>query len=321
MPKKNARAGFIEPMLLQRTEKLPEGPEWLIELKLDGYRALAIKSGGKVQLRSRNDNDFDSRYPGIVKALAAMPDETVIDGEVVALDQDGRPSFNTLQNHGSAAVPLHFFIFDLLMLHGRDVMAEPLVKRRELIEKHVLPNLADPIRYSPILEATLADLIRSVKEQGLEGLVAKRCDSKYEPGLRSGAWQKMRVNQGQEFVIAGYTPSLKNFDALVIGYYEGAKLMYAARTRSGFTPASRTELSKKLKPLEIKECPFANLPEQKAGRWGEGLTAAKMLECRWLKPQLVGQFEFVEWTSDGHLRHSKFVGLREDKKAKDVWRE
>jgi ATP-dependent DNA ligase len=140
MPKKQARAGFIEPMLLLRTDKLPEGPEWLIELKLDGYRALAIKSGGKVQLRSRNDNDFNSRYPGIVRALASMPDETVIDGEVVALDEDGRPSFNALQNHGAAGIPLHFFIFDLLMLHGRDVMAEPLVKRRELIERHVLPK-------------------------------------------------------------------------------------------------------------------------------------------------------------------------------------
>jgi DNA ligase D-like protein (predicted ligase) len=321
MPKRNAKAGFVEPMLLLRTEKLPEGPEWLIELKLDGYRALAIKSGGRVQLRSRNDNDFNSKYPGIVKALAPMPDETVIDGEVVALDQHGRPSFNTLQNHGSARVPLHFFIFDLLMLGGRDVMAEALVKRRELIEKHVLPNLADPIRYSPILEATLADLIRSVKEQGLEGLVAKRRDSKYEPGLRSGAWQKIRVNQGQEFVMAGYTPSLKNFDALVIGYYEGAKLIYATRTRNGFTPASRAELFTKIKPLEIEKCPFWNLPEKKAGRWSAGLTAAKMLECRWLKPQLVGQFEFVEWTSDGHLRHSKFIGLREDKKAKDVGRE
>ena len=235
--------------------------------------------------------------------------------------EEGRPSFNTLQNYGSAGVPLHFFIFDLLMLQGREVMAEPLVKRRELIEKHVLPKLADPIRYSPILEASLADLIRSVKAQGLEGLVAKRRDSKYEPGLRSGTWQKMRVNQGQEFVIAGYTPSLKNFDALVIGYYEGAKLIYAARTRNGFTPASRAELFKKFKPLEIKECPFANLPENKAGRWGEGLTATKMVECRWLKPQLVAQFEFVEWTSDGHLRHSRFMGLREDKKAKDVRRE
>src|SRR6185503_7739618 len=125
-----AKARFIEPMLLLRAEKLPEGAEWLVELKLDGYRALAIKSGGKVQLRSRNDNDFNIRYPGIVKALASMPDESVIDGEVVALDPDGRPSFKTLQNYGFAGVPLHFFIFDLLMLKGRDVMDEPLLKRR-----------------------------------------------------------------------------------------------------------------------------------------------------------------------------------------------
>jgi DNA ligase D-like protein (predicted ligase) len=315
------KARFIEPMLLLRTEKLPEGPEWQVELKLDGYRALAIKSGGKVYLRSRNDNDFNIRYPGVVKALATMPDDTVIDGEVVALDADGRPSFNTLQNYGSSGVPLHFFIFDVLVLKGKDVMGEPLVKRRELIEKHVLPKLADPIRYSPVLEGTMKQLVHSVKTQGLEGLVAKRRDSKYEPGLRPGAWQKMRVNAGQELVIAGYTPSPKNFDALVIGYYQDGKLMYAARTRNGFTPASRAELFKKLKPLEIAECPFANLPEKKAGRWGAGLTAAKMAECRWLKPVTVAQFEFVEWTSDAHLRHSRFVALREDKNAKDVRRE
>ena len=220
----------------------------------------------------------------------------MIDGEVVALDDDGRPSFNTLQNYGSAGAPLHFYVFDLLVLEGRDVTKETLETRRRLLEERVLPKLSEPIRYSPVLKASLADLIQSVKDQGFEGLVAKRQDSKYEPGLRSGAWQKMRVNQGQEFVIAGYTPSPKNFDALVIGYYEGNKLMYAARTRNGFTPSSRAELFKKIKPLEIKECPFANLPEKKAGRWGAGLTAAKMAECRWLKPQLVGQFEFVEWT-------------------------
>jgi bifunctional non-homologous end joining protein LigD len=317
----HTKAAFVEPMLLLRTQKLPEGPEWLYELKLDGYRALAIKNGGKVHLRSRNDNDFNARYPGVVKALTPMPDDTVIDGEVVALDEDGRPSFNTLQNYGSAGAPLHFFIFDLLILGGRDLMGEPLTKRREMIEQHVLPKLADPIRYSPVLEASLSGLIHSVKEQGLEGLVAKRRDSKYEPGLRSGAWMKMRVNRGQELIIAGYTPSPNNFDALVIGYYEGSRLIYAARTRNGFTPSSRAELFKKIKPLEIKECPFANLPEEKAGRWGAGLTAAKMAECRWLKPVLVGQFEFVEWTEDAHLRHSRFVSLRDDKKAKDVRRE
>jgi bifunctional non-homologous end joining protein LigD len=260
-----AKARFIEPMLLLRTEKLPEGTDWLTELKLDGYRALAIKTSGKLQLRSRNDNDFNGRYPSIVKALAAMPDDTVIDGEVIALDAEGRPSFNMLQNYGSAGAPLHFFIFDVLVLKSSDVMGEPLVKRRALIEKHVLPQLADPIRYSPILDGSLKDLVRSVKAQGLEGLVAKRRDSKYEPGLRSGAWQKMRVKAGQELVIGGYTTSPKNFDALIIGYYDGDKLIYAARTRNGFTPGSRVELFKKIKPLEIKECPFANLPEKKPG--------------------------------------------------------
>ena len=178
--------------------------------------------------------------------------------------------------------------------------------------------MAEPIRYSPVLQASLTDLVESVKAQCLEGLVAKRNDSKYEPGLRSGAWQKMRINWGQEFVIAGYTPSPKNFDALVIGYYDGSKLMYAARTRNGFTPATRAELFKKIKPLEIKRCPFANLPELHAGRWGAGLTLEKMADCRWLKPKLVGQFEFVEWTSDEHLRHSKFVALRAGKEARTV---
>jgi bifunctional non-homologous end joining protein LigD len=285
---------------------------WAYELKLDGYRALALKGGGKVRLRSRNDKDFNALYPSLVEALGSMPDETVLDGEVVALDEEGRPSFNALQNLGHGE-PLHFFIFDLLILRGRDVMAEPPVKRRALIEKHILPALADPIRYSPILEASLPNLIRSVKEQGLEGLVAKRRDSRYEPGERSGAWAKMRVNRSEEFVIGGYTIGGRHFDALIFGYWEGDQLIYAARTRSGFTPALREQLHQWFRGLETPECPFANLPEARAARWGEGLTAAKMKNCRWLKPVMVGQFEFVEWTPDKHLRHSRFVGLRDDK--------
>jgi DNA ligase D-like protein (predicted ligase) len=308
-------AAFIEPMLLLRKEKLPEGNEWLYEIKLDGYRAIAFKSNGKVQLRSRNDNDFSLRYRSIVKALASLPNETVIDGEVVALDESGKPSFNTLQNYGSSDASVYYYIFDMLVLNGRDVTGEPLIARRKLIEKHILPKLSDPIRYSPELHASLPDLVHSVKAQGLEGLVAKRRDSRYEPGQRTGMWQKMRVNQGQEFAIAGYTPSDKNFDALVIGYYEGGKLLYAGRTRNGFTPALRAQLFKKIRPLQVSECPFANLPEKKSGRWGSGLTAAKMKECKWLKPQTAGQFEFVEWTSDLYLRHPRFIALREDKRA------
>ena len=164
-------------------------------------------------------------------------------------------------------------------------------------------------------------LIESVKRHGFEGLVAKRRTSLYEPGLRTGAWMKMRVNRGQEFVIGGYTRGTKTFDALIFGYYEGDRLIYVARTGNGFTPVTRAQLFKRFRGLEIDSCPFVNLPEARSGRWGQGLTKAKMAECQWLKPMLVGHFEFLEWTSDNHLRHSKFVGMREDKNAKDVGRE
>ena len=176
MPK--TKAAFIEPMLLLRTENLPQGADWSYEIKLDGYRALAIKTGGKVQLRSRNDNDFTERYSSIAAALRAMPDETVLDGEMAALDEEGRPSFNLLQNYGSPKAPLVYFVFDLLILKGRNVMTEPLSQRRTLLESEVLPKLAEPIRYSPALKASLPDLIASVKAAGLEGLVAKRQNSR-----------------------------------------------------------------------------------------------------------------------------------------------
>jgi ATP-dependent DNA ligase len=229
-------------MLLLRTETLPSGTNWAYELKLDGYRALAIKTSGQVRLRSRNDKDFNSRYPAIVKALMSLPDETVVDGEVVAMDASGRPSFNALQNYGSSKVSIFYYLFDVLVLAGRNVMSQPLATRRELLRDSILSALEDPIRHSPELNASLPDLVESVRLQGLEGLVAKRLDSTYEPGQRSGAWQKMRVNRGQEFVIGGYTPSGANFDALIFGYYTGDQLMYAARTRNGFTPGSRAQL-------------------------------------------------------------------------------
>lgn len=308
-------------MLLLRTEALPECSEWIYEVKLDGYRALALKSDGNVQLRSRNNNDFGNRYPDVVRALAPLSNDTVIDGEIVAFDESGRPSFNTLQNYGSSKVPIFYFVFDLLILAGRDLRSETLDTRRKLLRTRILSKLGEPIRYSTELDANLSDLIRSVREQGLEGLVAKRRNSVYEPSQRSGAWRKMRINRGQEFVIAGYTPSPKNFDALIFGYYEGRKLIYVARTRNGFTPQLREQLFKRCRGLQVTECPFSNLPETGAGRWGQGLTAAKMRECRWLRPILVGQFEYVEWTPDNHLRHSRFVALREDKSARDVHRE
>jgi bifunctional non-homologous end joining protein LigD len=212
-------------------------------------------------------------------------------------------------------------VFDVMLLGGRDVMAETLDARRQLLERRVVPTLAEPVRYTGPLNAPPRDLIASVTAHGLEGLVAKRRDSRYEPGLRTGAWTKMRVNRGQEFVIGGYTIGTRSFDALILGYYEGDRLVYVARTRNGFTPAMRERLFRRFQPLEISRCPFVNLPEAHSGRWGQGLTRSKMADCRWLTPVLVVQVEFLEWTEDNHLRHARFVGVRDDKPARDVRRE
>src|SRR2546422_515401 len=223
------KARFIEPMLLQRVPSLPEGTNWAYEVKLDGYRALAIKSKGKVLLRSRNNKDFSARYPGIVRALGALPEETVIDGEIVALDKTGRPSFNALQNLGSSKATLVYYVFDVPVVAGRDVMREPLSAHRKMLQAQVLPRLKEPVRESPQLNARLPDIVKAVREHGFEGIVAKRLDSRYEPGRRSGVWRKMRVNRGQEFVIGGYTPRPQKFDALIFRDYEGGKVLYSSR--------------------------------------------------------------------------------------------
>jgi bifunctional non-homologous end joining protein LigD len=230
----------------------------------------------------QQSHDFSVRFPGIAKALQTLTDETLVDGEVAVLDGNGRPSFMLIQNHQSLKGTLVYFVFDVLVLKRKSVMGQTLDERRALLEKYIVPKLREPLRYMRPVEGSLNELVKSVKAHGLEGLVAKRRDSKYEPGERSGAWQKMRVNQGQEFVIGGYTPIGKSFDALVFGYYKNGKLLYASRTRNGFTPSSRQELLKTIKPLKIRECPFANLPEKSAGRWGAGLTAAKMKDCLWV---------------------------------------
>jgi|SRR5579862_1872804 len=163
--------------------------------------------------------------------------------------------------------------------------------------------------------------LSGVRKIGGEGVVAKRLSSRYEPGRRSGAWSKMRINIGQEFVVGGFTPGTNGIDALVVGFYEGKKLMYAARVRAGLIPATRRDLYTNLKPLIIDACPYANLPEKTEGRWGQGLTAVKMKKCVWVKPELVANFEFLEWTDSNHVRHIKFVGLRTDKNPRTVVRE
>lgn len=305
-------AHFIEPMLCLAVSELPNGPQWEYELKLDGYRAIGLRARGRTLLLSRNGKDFTQRFQAIARALEALPDETVIDGEVVALDETGRPSFNLLQNYARSEYTLVFYAFDVPILVGKNLMREPLKVRRELLRTRVMPTVAEPIRLSETLQASTGDLIHSVREQGLEGIVAKRLDSSYESGKRSGAWVKMRVNKGQELVIGGYIPASDNFDAILVGYYEGKDLLYAGKVRNGFVPATRQRLFESFRGLERAACPFKNLPETKRGRWGEGLTAEDMIMCRWLQSRLVAAIEFLEWTPENHLRHSKFTALRDE---------
>jgi bifunctional non-homologous end joining protein LigD len=197
----------------------------------------------------------------------------------------------------------------LLTLQGKDLTKEPLYRRREILRIKVMPRLQDSIRYSETLEASPADLIEAVREQGFEGIVAKRRNSLYEPGKRSGAWRKMRVHQRRDFVIGGYTPAGRSFDSILVGYYKGRELMFVGKVRAGFTPALRTAVFKRFQGLETDRCPFKNLPESRRGQWGEGLTAADMEKCCWLKPRLVAMIEYFEWTAADHLRHSMFARL------------
>jgi DNA ligase D-like protein (predicted ligase) len=321
----NARARqparFVEPMQCLAVAKLPEGPDWEYEIKFDGYRALGIKSAGRARLVSRNGNDFSARFPSIANALSKLPDDSIVDGEIVALDESGMPSFNVIQNYNRAATPLQFYVFDLPHLAGKNLRDRPLDERRELLRAKVMPRMQGEVLFSESLEATAAEIVAAVKEQGLEGVIAKRRDSLYDPGRRSGAWVKMRINKGQELVIGGYVPAPKNFDSIIVGYYSGRDLIYVARVRAGFVPALRAKVFERFHKLEIKTCPFSNLPQREKGRWGQGLTADKMAECRWLKPKLVAQIEYADWTDVNHLRHSKFIALRDNVTATDVRRE
>lgn len=318
LPKKEA--AYVEPMECLAVSKLPEGSEWVWEIKLDGYRALAVKSGKDIALFSRREKSLNNKFPYIAEALADLPDGTVVDGELVGLDDSGRPEFNLLQNFRGEASRIHYYIFDLLCCNDRDLTHLPLVERRALLKSLVL--ISDKrVRISDYVEAGAGDLVAAVREQQLEGIVGKRKNSLYEPGQRSGAWIKHRVNRGQEFVIGGYFPGPNGFDSLIVGYYDGDRLMYAARTRNGFVPASRRQVFSQLKHLVTPTCPFVNLPETKRSRWGQEFSAAKMKEAVWLRPDAVAQIDFLEWTEGGGLRHSKFVRLRDDKDARSIVKE
>ena len=289
LPKRKAE--FIEPMDCAPVSKLGDGLDWIYEIKLDGYRALAVKSDRGVNLFSRRHKSFNHQYPHLVEALAELPEGTVVDGEVVAFDESGRPNFNLLQNFRSEAPHIHYFIFDLLIWQDRDLTRLPLSERRKLM-KSLLKLRSSQVRIAEQFEASANDMLAAVRQQQVEGVIGKRKDSFYEPGKRSGSWIKYRVNRGQELVIGGYIPGPHGFDSLIVGYYQGKDLMYVARVRNGFVPASRRQVFERICHLVSPVMPFANLPDTHKSRWGDELTAEKLKECVWLRPEAVAQIEF-----------------------------
>lgn len=312
------RVKFIEPMLAKSVTELPQATDkWLYEVKLDGYRCFAGQDSRGVTLWSRRANVFTKDFPTIARACESLPADTLLDGEVVALDERGRASFNLIQHHRSRASAIRFYAFDLLVYRGRSLLGLKLTERRILLAE-ALAFLDQSVRLSENFEVEPDELLQGAKKLGFEGIVAKRKDSLYEPGKRSGAWLKYKLNHSEELVIGGYTPG-SPFDALIVGYYQEDKPYFAAKVRNGFVPRLRREVFKRLKPLETTECPFVNLPEKKRTQWA--LTREEMKHCRWVHPDLVAQIEFTEWTPDGHLRSATFVGLREDKNPREVVRE
>jgi DNA ligase D-like protein (predicted ligase) len=315
LPKR--RAEFIEPMECTLVPALPQSSDWTYEVKLDGYRAIGVKTNGETILYSRNHKNFNKRFPQIAEALHDLPADTVIDGEVVALDDSGRPDFHGLQHFTATASRIRYFAFDLLVLNGRDLTKLPLTERRRLLAG--IKIRSSWIRVSEQFDISADQMLAAVRQQGLEGVIAKRKDSLYEPGKRTGSWSKFRVNRGQEFVVGGFFPGPHGVDSIIVGYYRGKDLVYVARVRNGFVPATRRMVYEKLKIID--GCPFVNLPETGRARWGDLLNAEKMKKCVWVRPKLVAVIEFLEWTEGDRLRHSKFVGLREDKDPREVVKE
>lgn len=322
LPKEQAE--YVSPMKALLVRNPPPRDGWTFEIKWDGYRLIAVKSGGKVRLFSRRHRDITHDFQTVATALEELSAKNaVLDGEVVALDEKGRPSFQLLQNfrqdHAARGLQLVYYAFDLLNLENRDLKKLPLEQRREFLEK-IIAEADDPIRISRTLEGDPEELVEQARANSIEGIIAKRVRSIYEPDRRSGSWLKVKTVMEQEFVIGGYTEpkgSREHFGALLVGYYKGAQLMFASKVGTGFNTDTLHTLHKRFKKLETTVCPFVNLPT----KGPNGLSRAEMRRCSWMLPALVCQVRFTEWTGDAGLRHPVFLGLRDDKRPHDVHRE
>jgi bifunctional non-homologous end joining protein LigD len=268
--------------------------KWLYEVKLDGYRCCAVVRDGKAFLYSRYGNAWPQRFPAITKALATLRPPLVLDGEIVAVDAKGRPSFQELQNWQSTRLPIIFYAFDILVLDGRDLRSLPLEDRKAILDE-VAVQFNDPLRLSATLDSKLATLIPRMKKLGLEGIVAKRRGSRYESGRRSQSWLKRRFNEVDEFVVGGLVPD----EGVLVGQWRGDHLVFIKKIRNGFTPFTRKQVFDAIRPLRVKKCPFAEPPEDVEG-------------AVWVRPVRKVEVEFVEWTTSGKLRHAFFRRLIDD---------
>jgi len=317
---------FIPPMKPRLLEAPPTAGDWMYELKFDGIRLIAVKNGEKVNLISRNGNELAGRFAEVAAAVAALPvDDCVIDGEVVALDEKGGSSFQLLQAHEMEGrrAPIYYYVFDLLQAEGKSLIGLPLERRKELLAS-LCEGAPDSIRFSGEIGGDPVALLREVKRLGLEGVIGKQRGSVYEPDRRSGAWIKLKCLNEQEFVIGGFTPpqgARKHFGALLVGYYEKKRLLFAGKVGTGFNTKLLASLHKKLKAEKRDDCPFADLPSKQGGQWVQGITPTIMRKITWVNPVFVCQVKFAEWTRDGKLRQPVFLGLREDKKPSEVARE
>jgi len=308
------RREFYEPMLATLVEKLPSGSGWVFEPKWDGYRALGYVRGGEATLRSRRGNDLSQRFAAIAKGLpnALRSPDAVVDGEVCALDENGRPSFSAMQQ-GKPGTHLVYEIFDVLEIDGECLTGLPLTERRERLEQLVVSSAF--VQVSGVFDDGEA-LYEAAKEQKLEGVMAKKAASRYQEGKRGGDWLKIKTHGRQEFVICGWTKGqgrrAGTFGSLVLGVRRGKDHEWVGNVGTGFTEKTIHELLEKLRPLRRETSPFAAVPKMQKVRKGDIV---------WVEPKLVCEVEFLEWTHDGHLRAPSFQGLRDDKPARAVIRE
>ena len=317
---RTAQPAWLEPELATLTKARFSDPAWFYERKFDGERCLAYRSGDQLRLMTRNQKQVNSTYPELAAALAGQEcADFIVDGEVVAFADD-QTSFSKLQqrlgvhNPGAdlrAAVPVYYYLFDVLWADGRDVRGLPLRERKDVLRQ--LLDFREPIRYTTHRTEDGVEYYQQACAQGWEGLVVKRADAPYRAG-RSPEWLKFKCEAGQEFVIGGYTDpkgTRTGFGALLLGYYdEDGKLVYAGRVGTGFDDATLASLARTLSGLERRQPPF----ERATPRTG-------LAGVHWVEPEIVGQVGFSEWTTAGQLRHPRFQGLRRDKDPKSVTRE